>query len=55
MQISIMYIYIKHTKKGLFRYMSEKKFEQHSWFLYYPEEENSRGAPTNLFRSFTLF
>ncbi|XP_059079355.1 hillarin-like [Tigriopus californicus] len=34
----------------LFRYMTERKFSHESWFLYYPEEGNKRGAPTQLMR-----
>eukprot|EP00095_Tigriopus_kingsejongensis_P005004 maker-scaffold139_size317827-snap-gene-0.15 protein:Tk05004 transcript:maker-scaffold139_size317827-snap-gene-0.15-mRNA-1 annotation:"AGAP005020-PA" len=34
----------------LFRYMTERKFRHESWFLYYPEEGNKRGAPTQLLR-----
>jgi len=37
--------------RAIFRYMTEREFEQLSWFLYYPKAENKRGAPTNLFRS----
>ena len=32
------------------RYITEKKFNHRSWFLYYPEEGNTRGAPTELLR-----
>lgn len=37
--------------RAIFRFMAEKKFDQLSWFLYYPNVDNTRGAPTNLFRS----
>jgi len=37
--------------RALFRFMTYVEFEHSSWFLYYPEKENTRGAPTNLFRS----
>ena len=30
--------------------MTERKFNHQSWFLYYPEEGNTRGAPTQLLR-----
>ena len=33
------------------RYLTEKKLKHESWFLYYPEEGNTRGAPTQLLRS----
>ncbi|XP_040569990.2 hillarin [Lepeophtheirus salmonis] len=36
--------------RALFRYMSDKKFNFRSWFLYYPEEGNTRGVPEELFR-----
>ena len=36
--------------RALFRYLSEKKLHHRSWFLYYPEEGNKRGAPTQLLR-----
>ncbi|XP_023319784.1 hillarin isoform X2 [Eurytemora carolleeae] len=36
--------------RAIFRFISERKFKHLSWFLYYPEEGNKRGAPTNLFR-----
>ena len=32
------------------RYLTEKKLNHQSWFLYYPEEGNKRGAPTGLLR-----
>ena len=32
------------------RYLTEKKLKHESWFLYYPEEGNTRGAPTQLLR-----
>ena len=35
----------------LSRYITEKKFEHRNWFLFYPEEGNTRGAPTDLLRS----
>ncbi len=34
----------------IFRYMTERKFNHEVWFLYYPEEGNKRGAPTQLLR-----
>jgi len=34
----------------LFRWMTERKFNHEVWFLYYPEEGNRRGAPTQLLR-----
>ena len=34
----------------LIRYITEKKFEHRNWFLFYPEEGNTRGAPTDLLR-----
>ena len=34
----------------VFRFMTERKFNHQSWFLYYPEEGNTRGAPTQLLR-----
>ena len=37
-----------HT--SAFRFITEKKFEHRNWFLYYPEEGNTRGAPTDLLR-----
>ena len=36
--------------RALFRYLTEKKLHHRSWFLYYPEEGNKRGAPTQLLR-----
>ena len=30
--------------------MTERKFNHEVWFLYYPEEGNKRGAPTQLTR-----
>jgi len=36
--------------RAIFRYITEKKFNHRSWFLYYPEEGNTRGAPTELLR-----
>lgn len=36
--------------RALFRYLTEKKLNHQSWFLYYPEEGNKRGAPTQLLR-----
>ena len=33
-----------------YRYLTEKKLKHESWFLYYPEEGNTRGAPTQLLR-----
>ena len=35
---------------GVIRYITEKKFEHRNWFLFYPEEGNTRGAPTDLLR-----
>ena len=35
----------------MIRYITEKKFEHRNWFLFYPEEGNTRGAPTDLLRS----
>ena len=35
------------------RYITEKKFEHRNWFLFYPEEGNTRGAPTDLLRFHT--
>ena len=32
------------------RYLTERKFKFESWFLYYPEEGNKRGAPVQLMR-----
>ena len=41
----------KNSKKHHFsRYLTEKKLKHESWFLYYPEEGNTRGAPTQLLR-----
>ena len=34
----------------IYRFMTERKFNHQSWFLYYPEEGNTRGAPTQLLR-----
>ena len=34
----------------VYRYLTERKLSHESWFLYYPEEENKRGAPTQLLR-----
>ena len=31
-------------------FLTEKKLNHQSWFLYYPEEGNKRGAPTQLLR-----
>ena len=36
--------------RALFRYLTEKQLHHQSWFLYYPEEGNKRGAPTQLLR-----
>ena len=36
--------------RALFRYLTEKQVHHRSWFLYYPEEGNKRGAPTQLLR-----
>jgi len=36
--------------RAIFRYITEKKFEHRNWFLFYPEEGNTRGAPTDLLR-----
>ena len=36
--------------RAIFRYITEKRFEYNVWFLYYPEEGNTRGAPTGLLR-----
>jgi hypothetical protein len=30
--------------------LTEKKLKHESWFLYYPEEANTRGVPTQLLR-----
>ena len=35
---------------NLDRWMTERKFNHEVWFLYYPEEGNKRGAPTQLTR-----
>ena len=32
------------------RFLTEKHLNHQSWFLYYPEEGNKRGAPTQLLR-----
>ncbi len=32
------------------RWLTEKKLNHQSWFLYYPEAGNTRGAPTQLLR-----
>jgi hypothetical protein len=32
------------------RYITEKEFEHQNWFLFYPEEGNTRGAPSSLLR-----
>ena len=34
----------------LSRYLTERQLNHQSWFLYYPEEGNKRGAPTQLLR-----
>jgi hypothetical protein len=36
--------------RAIFRFITEKKFEHRNWFLFYPEEGNTRGAPTDLLR-----
>jgi len=36
--------------RAIFRFITEKKFNHRVWFLYYPEEGNTRGAPTELLR-----
>ena len=36
--------------RAIFRFITEKKFNYRVWFLYYPEEGNTRGAPTELLR-----
>merc|ERR1711974_492550 len=36
--------------RAIFRYITEKKFGHRNWFLFYPEEGNTRGAPTDLLR-----
>ena len=36
--------------RALFRFLTEKYLHHQSWFLYYPEEGNKRGAPTQLLR-----
>ena len=33
-----------------FRFLTEKQLNHQSWFLFYPEEGNKRGAPTQLLR-----
>ena len=36
--------------RAIFRFITEKEFKHRVWFLYYPEEGNTRGAPTQLLR-----
>ena len=33
-----------------YRFLTEKQLNHQSWFLFYPEEGNKRGAPTQLLR-----
>jgi len=53
---SLVRILVKHCTseldkaRAIFRFITEKKFEHRNWFLYYPEEGNTRGAPTDLLR-----
>ena len=35
---------------SFFRYITEKEFDHQNWFLFYPEEGNTRGAPSSLLR-----
>ena len=35
--------------RAIFRFITEKKFNYRVWFLYYPEEGNTRGAPSASF------
>lgn len=36
--------------RAIFRFITEKQFKHQVWFLFYPEEGNTRGAPTSLLR-----